>query len=60
MFHLYEDIRTIAPIKVPVFISGEAGSGKELVATALHRLAGRKGAYVPLNCAAIPEVIFES
>lgn len=60
MVRLYEDIRTIAPIKVPVFISGEAGSGKELVATALHRFAGRKGAYVPLNCAAIPEGIFES
>ena len=60
MVRLYEDIRTIAPIKVPVFISGEAGSGKELVAGALHRFAGRKGAYVPLNCAAIPEGIFES
>lgn len=60
MLRLYEDIRTIAPIKVPVFISGEAGSGKELVAAALHRFSGRKGSYVPLNCAAIPEGIFES
>lgn len=60
MVKLYEDIRTIAPINVPVFISGEAGSGKEHVAAALHSFSQRKGAYIPLNCAAIPEGIFES
>lgn len=60
MVKFYEDIRTIAPIGVPVFISGEAGSGKELVASALHAFSGRKGAYIPLNCAAIPEALFES
>ncbi|WP_035215396.1 sigma-54-dependent Fis family transcriptional regulator [Desulfobulbus elongatus] len=60
MVKLYEDIRTIAAINVPVFIQGEAGSGKEHVASALHAFSGRKGAYVPLNCAAIPEGIFES
>ncbi|WP_310599696.1 sigma 54-interacting transcriptional regulator [Desulfobulbus sp.] len=60
MIKLYEDIRTIAAINVPVFIQGEAGSGKEHVASALHAFSGRKGTYVPLNCAAIPEGIFES
>ena len=60
MLKLYEDIRTIASINVPVFISGEAGSGKEHVAAALHSFSERKGAYIPLNCAAIPEGIFES
>lgn len=60
MVKLYEDIRTIAAINVPVFIQGEAGSGKEHVAAALHGFSGRKGAYIPLNCAAIPEGIFES
>ncbi|NLX19637.1 MAG: sigma-54-dependent Fis family transcriptional regulator [Desulfobulbus sp.] len=60
MVKLYEDIRTIAAINVPVFILGEAGSGKELVAAALHTFSGRKGAYIPLNCSAIPEGIFES
>jgi DNA-binding NtrC family response regulator len=60
MVKLYEDIRTIAAINVPVFIQGEAGSGKEHVAAALHNFSGRKGAYIPLNCAAIPEGIFES
>jgi len=60
MVKLYEDIRIIAPINVPVFISGEAGSGKEHVAAALHSFSRRKGAYIPLNCAAIPEGLFES
>ena len=60
MVKLYEDIRTIAGINVPVFIQGEAGSGKEHVAAALHAFSGRKGAYIPLNCSAIPEGIFES
>jgi transcriptional regulator with GAF, ATPase, and Fis domain len=60
MVRLYEDIRTIAPINVPVFISGEPGSGKEHVAAALHSFSRRKGAYIPLNCAAIPEGLFES
>jgi len=60
MLKLYEDIRTIAPINVPVFISGEAGSGKEHVAAALHSFSQRKGTYIALNCAAIPEGLFES
>lgn len=60
MIRLYEDIRTIAPINVPVFISGEPGSGKEHVAAALHSFSKRTGAYVTLNCAAIPEGLFES
>ena len=60
MLKLYEDIRTIAAINVPVFIQGEAGSGKEHIASALHSFSQRKGAYVAVNCAAIPEGIFES
>jgi len=60
MLKLYEDIRTIAAINVPVFIQGEAGSGKEHIASALHNFSRRKGSYVTVNCAAIPEGIFES
>jgi DNA-binding NtrC family response regulator len=60
MLKLYEDIRTIAAINVPVFIQGEAGSGKEHIASALHSFSQRKGACVAVNCAAIPEGIFES
>lgn len=60
MIRLYEDIRTIAPINVPVLILGEPGTGKELVASALHSFSKRQGGYVTLNCSAIPEGIFES
>lgn len=60
MIRLYEDIRTIAPINVPVLILGEPGTGKELVASALHNFSKRQGGYVTLNCSAIPEGIFES
>lgn len=60
MLRLFEDIRTIAPINVPVLIFGEPGCGKELVASALHKFSGRKGGYITLNCSAIPDGIFES
>ena len=43
-----------------VLILGESGTGKELIARALHKLSGRKGKMVPVNCGAIPEEILES
>ena len=60
MLRLYEDIKTIAPINVPILILGEPGTGKELVASALHEFSNRQGGYITLNCSAIPEGIFES
>lgn len=45
----------------PVIISGESGVGKELVATAIHRLSSYSGGqFIAVNCAAIPESLFES
>jgi DNA-binding NtrC family response regulator len=55
--------RTIAKIAQPgvtVLILGESGTGKEVAARALHALSGRSGAFVPVNCAAIPPTLAES
>ncbi|MBJ6760396.1 sigma 54-dependent Fis family transcriptional regulator [Myxococcaceae bacterium JPH2] len=54
-------IRKIAPMDVPVIIQGETGTGKELVARAIHELSGRKKeSMVVLDCGAIPPNLIES
>ena len=53
-------ISALAPTDVDVLILGETGTGKEVVAHALHAQSGRKGPFVALNCGALPETIFES
>jgi DNA-binding NtrC family response regulator len=61
MLALYERARRAARATVPVFITGETGTGKELVARALHSLADRRrGPFVPVNCAAVPEGVAEA
>ena len=55
-----DTVRQVAPTRSSVLIQGESGTGKELVARALHELSGRKGDFVAIHCAAIPETLFES
>jgi two-component system response regulator HydG len=49
-----------APSTATVLILGESGTGKELIARTVHSRSGRQGAFVPVNCAAIPESILEA
>ena len=60
MRDLYDLLRQVAPTRSSVFIVGETGTGKELVARALHVASGRTGLFVPINCAAIPAELLES
>jgi len=54
-------IRLVAPRSTTVLIEGETGTGKEVVAKALHRLSSRSNKpFVVLNCAAIPEALLEA
>jgi formate hydrogenlyase transcriptional activator len=56
-----DDIETVAPSECTALIYGETGTGKELIARALHDLSSRKEyAFVRLNCAAIPAGLLES
>jgi DNA-binding NtrC family response regulator len=50
----------IAPSNVAVLIRGETGSGKDIVARAVHELSGRRGPFVPVNCGALPRSLLES
>jgi DNA-binding NtrC family response regulator len=61
MRRLFAEIEKVAPTRGRVLITGESGTGKELIARAMHRLSTRRdGAFVKVNCAAIPAELVES
>ena len=57
---MYETLKTIAATAVPVVLSGPTGTGKEVVSREIHRMSGRPGAFVGVNCGALPENLIES
>jgi len=55
-----EQVARWGPLPLTVLVVGEPGTGKELVARAIHGASGRRGAFIPLNCAGIPAPLLEA
>jgi PAS domain S-box-containing protein len=61
MLAIFKQIQDVAGYDFPVHLSGETGTGKELVANAIHAESRRAGApFVPINCGALPEGLVET
>lgn len=61
MREVFEAIRRVAPTDTTVLVTGETGTGKEVVARAIHDLSGRSShSFIPVNCAALAEGLLES
>ncbi|MGD0059321.1 MAG: sigma-54 dependent transcriptional regulator [Verrucomicrobiia bacterium] len=61
MRQVFETVQQVAPSRVTVLITGETGTGKELIAKAIHNLSPRKnGAFVAVHAAALPSSLLES
>ena len=61
MHRVFETVRIVAPTDSTVIVEGETGTGKELVASAVHHYSMRRhGPYVTINCGGLPETLLES
>ena len=61
MLKMFDMIDSVADTKATTLISGESGTGKSLVARAIHRRSGRRdGPFVEVACGALPENLLES
>lgn len=61
MQHIFSMLETVAPSNATILVRGETGTGKELIAAAVHNISPRKnGPFIKLNCAAISETLLES
>ena len=61
MLEVFDLIRSVADTNVPVLIQGASGTGKELVASAVHNEGARSTSlFVPVNCGALPDPLLES
>ncbi|MCU0609797.1 MAG: sigma-54 dependent transcriptional regulator [Chitinispirillaceae bacterium] len=58
MIAIFQYIEAIAQTQLPVLVQGETGTGKELVAGAVHRVSGRKGRFVSVNIAGLNDALF--
>jgi DNA-binding NtrC family response regulator len=60
MRRLAAEVRRVAVLDAPVLLHGESGTGKDVIARAIHTLSGRRGRYVPLNAGALGEALADS
>ncbi len=60
MQEIFSIVQRIAKTTSTVLISGDSGTGKELIARAIHYNSGRRGKFVSINCGALPETLLES
>ncbi len=60
MTQIFKVIEKVSASNGTVLVTGESGTGKELIAQAIHEISGVQGAFVPVNCGAIPESLLES
>lgn len=61
MLAIFQQVKNVARYDYPIHISGETGTGKELIAAAIHAESHRsQGPFVPINCGALPEGLIES